>query len=626
MARGKHRQAKHNRDMREAQDKLAAVRAELAEEERLHEAALKARAEADELKRELDSACADRDRACQAEVDRLGIEIAALGPWVKSHRALYRRVHDRWDKMLDPITDALGGGGIEGLESYMAVIDAEDSVILQLDVADRRQITQEAATAIQRARGGRRSNQPKKHYTEAQKQMRKELLASRLPADDHRADADVDDETRHRTLGTLFDRTPAAVSAWHPASWIAEPSPDSAGSAQALGLVLGEEHTDFPEGPSIPTQAHATLSAATRNALSGLPPRQIFTTWQRAYAAGTEQALDSRIRLPIAAMPRHPIPADAASLQHWYTAAAWGSALRYAGGAGSCAPSRIAVATQAAVPFWLPPGHTLNYADSEPLSAEDRADIRLPYAQVFLAFADPLRLDAAAPSTPEMDESWEWMTRVVTDVLGRGQTRSLGSMLLAGTRGFTTERVDLCDMIEQRGARIEGLVLLADAVGRLDDEFAWCVTIPAKSGGVLGRWTLPASLGSTAFRDQVINLAAVAAWGDWHSAAEETDGHITVRESADGESAARKDAAVRVLNVKATGRAESGAAQGTGAQVAPHIRRGHWRRQRYGPKRSLERRVRIAPVLVNAARGDIGPRVYRLPSLPREGAAVTRQL
>ncbi len=154
----------------------------------------------------------------------------------------------------------------------MAVIGAEDSVTLQLDVADRRQISQEAATAIQRARGGRRSAQPKKHYTEAQKQMRKELLVSRLPADDHRADADVDDDTRQRALGTLFDRTPAAVSAWHPASWIAEPSPESAGSAQALGLVLGEEHTDFPEGPSIPTQAHATLSAATRNALSGLPP------------------------------------------------------------------------------------------------------------------------------------------------------------------------------------------------------------------------------------------------------------------------------------------------------------------------------------------------------------------
>ncbi len=79
---------------------------------------------------------------------------------------------------------------------------------------------------------------------------------------------------------------------------------------------------------------------------------------------------------------------------------------------------------------------------------------------------------------------------------------------------------------------------------------------------MLGRWTLPASLDSTAFRDQVINLAAVAAWGDWHSAAEETDGHVTVRESADGESAERKDGAVRVLNVKATGRAESGGCAG----------------------------------------------------------------
>lgn len=45
-------------------------------------------------------------------------------------------------------------------------------------------------------------------------------------------------------------------------------------------------------------------------------------------------------------------------------------------------------------------------------------------------------------------------------------------------------------------------------------------------------------------------------------------------------------------------------------EVAPHARRGHWRRQRFGVVRRQVKRIRIAPVVVNAAKGPAGHRVY----------------
>ena len=75
----------------------------------------------------------------------------------------------------------------------------------------------------------------------------------------------------------------------------------------------------------------------------------------------------------------------------------------------------------------------------------------------------------------------------------------------------------------------------------------------------------------------------------------------------------RHGADVHVLNVARTvGHARS--AEPTGKTVAPHVRRGHWRRQRYGEGNAQVRRIRIAPLLVNAHLGDMAERVYRLPA------------
>jgi hypothetical protein len=69
----------------------------------------------------------------------------------------------------------------------------------------------------------------------------------------------------------------------------------------------------------------------------------------------------------------------------------------------------------------------------------------------------------------------------------------------------------------------------------------------------------------------------------------------------------RHGADVHVFKVGRTvGHAPS--AEATGKTVAPHVRRGHWRRQHYGEGNAHVRRIRIAPLPGNAHLGDMAER------------------
>lgn len=74
---------------------------------------------------------------------------------------------------------------------------------------------------------------------------------------------------------------------------------------------------------------------------------------------------------------------------------------------------------------------------------------------------------------------------------------------------------------------------------------------------------------------------------------------------------------IRVINVrrttKRTGTTPQSGSRSSSTATA-HVRRGHWRRQRYGTGMEQVKRIRIAPVLVNAHRKDITLSVYRLPA------------
>ena len=145
----------------------------------------------------------------------------------------------------------------------------------------------------------------------------------------------------------------------------------------------------------------------------------------------------------------------------------------------------------AAVPFWLPPGHTIAYLDSEPLSGEDIEDLRMPFPQVLVTFAEPARLPAIDPSVLDGDPRMRWIDHLAatSKVLPDGR-----DMFIGATNSFQAPLPTLWDAIASRGAHIEAVLLLADAHGHLDDLFAWCVAVPsAAAGRVLGRWVIPAS-------------------------------------------------------------------------------------------------------------------------------------
>jgi hypothetical protein len=209
--------------------------------------------------------------------------------------------------------------------------------------------------------------------------------------------------------------------------------------------------------------------------------------------------------------------------------------------------------------------------------------------------------------------------------------------------------VGVADVLACHGGKVEAVLLLADDQGRLRDEFAWCLALDVDvPGAVAGRVCIPASRqrAGAAATSMVGNLAAVAAWGDWH----EPDTELTLPEHISPAQADRLrtdptfrrleprggTAAVRVLDITRTARHGTRTAVPTGRPVAPHMRRGHWRRQRFGPGGLQVRRVRIAPTLVNASRyADAAPQVYRLPlhagaaieakSLNGPGPAATQQ-
>lgn len=376
----------------------------------------------------------------------------------------------------------------------------------------------------------------------------------------------------------------------------------------------------------------ASLPAATRLRLAAADPGTAITRWRDRFTVG---AALSRIAGPhgdfFARGPLSPRPGRAAVLRHHYAASASAGWLLNPAAAEATFPTahgEVALGLCTAASFWLPSGQTHAFADSEPLDEAARAEMVLPFPQVFLAFAEPLLLDAVRDA--DAAEA-HYLAGAIREVAIRaGSHRPLVDAAFSLLRRLRRPPVGhwrdglptAGDILDISGARVEGLLLLGDSLGRPSDLFGWCLAIPGGPNSVLGRVVVPASRERTAYRDLVDNLTAVAAWADWHEPDTETSVPpgatlATAMELMDtpvfARDAERHGAEVRVLNVRTTTKSESVAA-GTGREVAPHVRRGHWRRQRFGVGNKQVRRVRIAPVLVNAHRGMPVDRVYRLPT------------
>ena len=617
MARGKYAHKKTGRDAQALADEIAELTTQIAVAgEQLKQAQQEATARA-ELEATLETCIKDRDTAVAPERQRVTEEIEVLTDVLAQSRAAQHALDTAWQAFISAFIDQQTGDkktGLEAVEAMMSITMGRGAVLNSTGGAAHRKLGTEGAIRVDKARGERPV-----HYVApksatvmdtaalAPRQLRATWRAwveqcehsdTKIPAP-----APVKDLLRQWRNATVATLTPTSALAGHP-----HPAVDTAVDPEhRLARILGLDMT----GPSLPSPRNEP------------PPINQLLTDRAYYArrdpwAAAEQQLPlwragrdtirdtNRLPTPLHPSPRHPAPADAVALRHWYTLAAAGAWARADGTDAARGYGETTIALAAASNFWMPPGQVRGYLDSDPISAEDRAHIRLAYPNVFLTLGKPIVLDPLHGATPVDTEHLE---KATLDLLySRDLSESSNWLLSVITKA---NEVNVLDLIAARGGRVEGILLLADDNGATTGKFAWCLGVPGRAG-MLGRWVLPAHRDRTAYADQIDSMIAVAAWADWHQPADPAITTTSHRRSAALHQAAAQGK-VHVLNAARTPTATPRTAP-SNRTVAAHIRRGHWRRQPVGVGRTQIRMVRVSPAIVGAGNLPRSAPVYRLPS------------
>jgi hypothetical protein len=617
-----------NRDLKQLAEEIERATLELAEERTRHVEAEAAAAEVESLRQLLHEKRAERDRVVAAELDRLTSDVHVLSRAVGLVEPIAKDAGQAWERLLHRIEQSLPGTGLEKFEAMMAMVGRPGAVITDIDHGrhDARSVT-----AIQAARRQRR-HVPRPREPGSGNRVLAPLLrqpwrgaleelgpkmASELSDGDRVSLAEADAAAERIASSQPSDCDLDAVHVWHPLPWLGF-DPTDHPVAAALGYIA-----DGTADPSVPARVSAPLSAA----MSATQRASLVAEGVSAFSGRIADQLrrnaaitgaTARLRFGWSRRPYFPQPGDAVDIRHLYALSALGSWSRadQSRAVNTASMANAAVVLNLAALFWLPTGQTHSFVAGAAIAEEDLAAIRLPFPQVLLAFSDPIVI---TPTVSDPDPALDARDAAILDLLQQRsrEPRVSDFVLPPGDPGAT-----LWQAIASRGAVVEGVLLQGDSLGNLDDMFVWCLAVPSLNGCMLGRFAVPARRSATRWSAEVTNLAAVAAWADWHEPdselrlpAEHDKGRWSdLNRSSDFRRLAQRGGAgsVRVLNVKRTISPDSASA-GSGRTVAPHARRGHWRRQHHGPGGSLIKRIRVPPVLVNAGRAEMTPRVYRLP-------------
>lgn len=619
MARGKYAHRKTNRDAQSLSDEIDALTTELTlAEQQLHHAQQQAQARA-ELEATLRSSIAERDTAIAPERERVTKEIEVLTGILKRSRNADKPIGEAWETFMDNYINQTKDNkrsGVEAIESILSLTAGRKLFYDSTGTASRKKLGTEAAVRIDRARGERSADYtppaPKRSINAAALAPRSlrpqwnawfdEFERSDTPIETPTAIQDIQRQWKTATVTTL---TPTAALAGHPHP-VVDPAIDP---EHPLARILGLDLSG-PPSPSPRTQPPPINQLLTDRAYYALgDPWETAEHLLPLWRSGRDTIRDTvRLPSPLHPSPRHPAPADAVALRHWYSLAAAGAWARTDGTDCARAYGQAAIALTAAANFWMPPGQVHGYLDSDPITAEDREHIRMAYPNVLLALGKPIVLEPQ-PDAPTVNT--EPLEKATLELLDSRNLTAVHSWLLNTITEVNA--LNVLDLIAARGARIEGILLLADDQGATDGQFAWCLAVPGRAG-ILGRWVLPAHRDRTAYADQIDALQAVTAWADWHQPADPT-----VTTSSHSRSAALHRAAaaggVHVLNAARTATATA-RPRPTGRTVTAHIRRGHWRRQPVGVGRSQIRMVRVAPAVIGAGNLPRTAPIYRLPTNP----------
>jgi hypothetical protein len=657
MARGKHKARSAGRRTALQEATIAQLESELEAETTALAAAEAALTRVESLKEDLQGEQASLASEAAGYASALKSERDFLRRVYADARAHHARVHAAWDHFGDAAMDlAPGATNVEKIESFGRVLGLNAWI-----ANEPKNLSTEQVTRIQRARGERTGASNATHESNRRSNLvilldmgelgpslisrkyRDELVASgvveRYAEGAHslvdRAKLDTDQQALFDEAVAQADRIwraragdldAAAVLVWGVGGIVSVPDDTQAPRAALGHIETLDEGTDTVLGLSAVSLPLPSTSPTARGHYVRQGPTKMLTAWRDVF--------DSRGRIarrlglthhPFAPASPHPQPGQALASQNMYARSAYAGWLN---AETSAVRGQVAVGLTAAAAYWLPAGQTAAFADSEPMNDSDRREMIMPYPQVFLAFAEPLALDPTRPlSTPEETEQWKLLSAVAHDSL-RGDV-TVGQFISdrdisRGNESWLS--IDIDGAIEQVGAQIEGVLLLSDEYGQPTDLFAWCLAVPGAYGSPLGRFVIPASRSTTQYRDVIDNLTAVVAWAQWHEPDDSTDVPLGIPlaeveaqiSTADFQrDAKRSGAGIRVIDVGATNRGSRSSRRSIDddrdvAPVTPHFRRGHWRRQRFGPGLEESKRIRIAPVLVNAHRGGIAHRVYRL--------------
>lgn len=262
-----------------------------------------------------------------------------------------------------------------------------------------------------------------------------------------------------------------------------------------------------------------------------------------------------------------------------------------------------------AVPFFLPAGTAVGVMGADQPSEELLPYLRLPFERVLVFFDRDLPITDPITVPPQVEQGWE---EAGDDV-----------------------RYDIVRAAKARGPLLTGVVLHAgpDGVG-LADDVVWLVAadtdpdaeppwhLDRQRGLVLG------SLATSTLRPIAVNLAAAVSWAEWREPEDPPD--LPDPASKDFRKATRKGAFRRkephgvfagVWVIDHTPDAPTGPSrradtERSHASPVTHLRAGHPRRVRVGPRDDWRYEVRwIPPTVVNPGNdADDRVRVYRVPS------------
>ncbi len=248
--------------------------------------------------------------------------------------------------------------------------------------------------------------------------------------------------------------------------------------------------------------------------------------------------------------------------------------------------------TARAVPFWMPPAAGAALAASHPPEAGLVERIRLPYPTVLVLFGAPLHFGPAS----------HWQT--------------------SSTHGQRSWAV-----LHDEGGALHGVVLLANTESRPHDIALYLLGLGVAEDAP--RTIIAGQLRQGAFSAVVRNAASIVSWGAWEapdpSAVLDLDASPSAVRNQVRRGAYRRRAAsgsalgAHVIDLGRSSVSPSVTAFPSTGGMATHLRRGHWRRVRAGPRAEWHYEGRwIAPTVVNSATGDAPDVLYRLPPPPTE--------